>query len=186
MFGIGGPELIIIVLVALLFVGPEKVPTVVKTVSGGLRDLRRMANLAQTELISTVDDLVREVEKPMAAKPLPPPPPARGPAGPDLLAEPLLIKRRADVSADAAPPPEDAPADPEPSETTGSGSASAAASTNADVVVAANDAAPVAPPWPVAAPILSGWNSGTQPRTAPLRQSPGPAEPADDEPPRDA
>ena len=183
MFGIGGPELIIIVLVALLFVGPEKLPTVVKTVSGGLRDLRRMANLAQAELTETVEDLVREVERPLQDKPLPLPPPVRGPAGPDLLAEPLLIKRRADVPAEG----QEAADTTEPVETTSTADAAPPAATPADAEIAAlKEADRAASPWPVSAPILSGWNSGTQPRTAPVRRPPAAADTPDDEaPPKD-
>ncbi len=62
MFGIGGPELIVIAVLALILVGPEQLPKVVKTVGTGLRDLRRAANLAQAELRETMDELVREVE----------------------------------------------------------------------------------------------------------------------------
>ncbi len=69
MFGIGGPELIVIAVLALILVGPEQLPKVVKTVGTGLRDLRRAANLAQAELRETMDELVREVEAdPPAAK----------------------------------------------------------------------------------------------------------------------
>ncbi len=63
MFGIGGPELIVILVLALLFIGPEKLPQVAKTVGTGLRDLRRAANLAQAELSATMTELQREVEK---------------------------------------------------------------------------------------------------------------------------
>ncbi len=62
MFGIGGPELVVILLVLLLFVGPDKLPAVVKTVGSGVRDLRRAANLAQHELRQSMDELAREVE----------------------------------------------------------------------------------------------------------------------------
>ncbi len=62
MFGIGGPELIVIIVLALILVGPDQLPKVVKTVGTGVRDLRRMANMAQAELRETVDDLVREIE----------------------------------------------------------------------------------------------------------------------------
>ncbi len=62
MFGIGGPELAVILVVALIFVGPEKLPKVARSVGAGLRDLRRAANLAQAELKETVDDLIREAD----------------------------------------------------------------------------------------------------------------------------
>ncbi|MEY3012593.1 MAG: twin-arginine translocation pathway protein TatB [Pseudomonadota bacterium] len=62
MFGIGGPELVVILVVALIFVGPDKLPQVARTLATGLRDLRRAANVAQAELRETVDDLMREVE----------------------------------------------------------------------------------------------------------------------------
>jgi len=61
-FGIGGPELVVILLLLLLFVGPDKLPAVVKTVGSGVRDLRRAANLAQHELRQSMDELAREVE----------------------------------------------------------------------------------------------------------------------------
>ena len=62
MFGIGAPELVVILIIGLIFIGPEKLPQVAKTVGGGLRDLRRAANLAQAELRETVDDLIREAD----------------------------------------------------------------------------------------------------------------------------
>ncbi len=68
MFGIGSPELFVIIIIALLFVGPDKLPQVAKTVGTGLRDLRRMANLTQTELQSAMNDLAREVERIPEAK----------------------------------------------------------------------------------------------------------------------
>lgn len=62
MFGIGGAELIVVVLVLLLFVGPDELPKVARTVSKGLTDLRRAANVAQAELQETMQELSREVE----------------------------------------------------------------------------------------------------------------------------
>lgn len=100
MFGIGGPELIVIVILALLLVGPERLPQVAKTVGTGLRDLRRAANLAQSELRETMDELVREVDlegrRPAPPRPSEPsvlvqeqamPPPSE----PELRAGPLPV-----------------------------------------------------------------------------------------------
>ncbi len=62
MFGVGGPELIVIVVVALIFVGPDKLPKVAHSIGSGLRDLRRVANTARAEFKETIDDLVREAD----------------------------------------------------------------------------------------------------------------------------
>ncbi len=61
MFGIGGPELILILVVLFIFVGPDKLPGVARTVGTGLRDLKRAANLASAELKQGMDELQREV-----------------------------------------------------------------------------------------------------------------------------
>lgn len=62
MFGIGGAELVLIVVVLLLFVGPDELPKVARTLGKGLTDLRRAANVAQAELQETMQELTREVD----------------------------------------------------------------------------------------------------------------------------
>ncbi len=62
MFGIGGPELAVILVLGLILVGPKKLPQVARTVGAGLRDLKRAANMAQTEFRETVDELIREAD----------------------------------------------------------------------------------------------------------------------------
>lgn len=48
----GFGEIVIIVIVALLFIGPEKLPQVAKTLSKGIRDVRKQTR----ELRETIDD----------------------------------------------------------------------------------------------------------------------------------
>jgi len=81
MFGIGGGELVLILLVVLLAVGPDQMPKMLKTVGKGMREVRR----ATRELQSTVgvDELLRDedlrdplgLKKPIAPKPLAKPTP---------------------------------------------------------------------------------------------------------------
>lgn len=54
MFGMGVPEIAVIVVVALLVFGPEKLPELAKQAGGFVRTVRQMANNAK-------DDLGREM-----------------------------------------------------------------------------------------------------------------------------
>lgn len=46
-FGLGGTEIIVIVLVALLFLGPDKLPETATKISRGIRDLRKQSKALQ-------------------------------------------------------------------------------------------------------------------------------------------
>jgi sec-independent protein translocase protein TatB len=50
MFGIGLPELVIILVVALLVVGPKKLPDLAKSLGKGLNEFRRATDEIKTEL----------------------------------------------------------------------------------------------------------------------------------------
>jgi sec-independent protein translocase protein TatB len=71
MFGIGFGELVIILIVLLIAVGPDKMPTFMKAVGKGLREFRRTTR----ELRNTVgiDELLRDddLRRPLANKPRP-------------------------------------------------------------------------------------------------------------------
>ncbi|MCZ6696987.1 MAG: twin-arginine translocase TatA/TatE family subunit [Acidobacteria bacterium] len=61
MFGsIGGPELIVIFVVALLIFGPRKLPELGRMIGRGLGEFRRAA----TDLRSTLETEVSRLEKP--------------------------------------------------------------------------------------------------------------------------
>jgi sec-independent protein translocase protein TatB len=52
MFGMGGSEILVILVVALLFLGPERLPEAASKISKGIRDLRKQTR----ELTSTIEN----------------------------------------------------------------------------------------------------------------------------------
>ncbi|MBI5608815.1 MAG: twin-arginine translocase TatA/TatE family subunit [Deltaproteobacteria bacterium] len=137
-FGIGGGELALIIIVLLIFVGPDKLPQVAKTVGTGLRDLRRAANLAQHELRQGMEELTREVQDAAAdvrtvveqsmGEPEPTKTPAKTPAKPEPIAsEPAAeepdvlahVRRRMASERVEAPAPWTIHREPEPMDDAG-------------------------------------------------------------------
>jgi Tat protein translocase TatB subunit len=64
MFGIGMPELMLIAVVALLVVGPKKLPDLAKTLGKGLNEFRKTATDVTDGLKDTIkaDDIKKDVE----------------------------------------------------------------------------------------------------------------------------
>ncbi|MGE4423421.1 MAG: Sec-independent protein translocase protein TatB [Pseudodesulfovibrio sp.] len=58
MFGIGGPELLIICVVALIVIGPQKLPELLRSLGKGVAEFKRVGN----EVKSTLDDEVNKAE----------------------------------------------------------------------------------------------------------------------------
>jgi sec-independent protein translocase protein TatB len=86
MFGMGGTEILVILIVALLFLGPDKLPEAAKQISKGIRDIKKQSRALQ----QTIEDdehiggAIRDLKsalrgeleepvrpKPIKAKPLP-------------------------------------------------------------------------------------------------------------------
>ena len=97
MFGIGLPELIIIIIVALLVVGPSKLPDLAKSLGKALGEFRRMAD----EVKETIEEeMVKEKPKDEAKKE------AEAPKGTET-APPVTEETKAEAeTAYAAPLPE--------------------------------------------------------------------------------
>jgi TatA/E family protein of Tat protein translocase len=79
MFGLGMFEIVVILVVALLVFGPDRLPELARTIGKGLAEFRR----ASSDLRRTVMDAAEEPRRPAA---LPPPP--QGPADEAVAAAP--------------------------------------------------------------------------------------------------
>ncbi|MDQ6698113.1 MAG: Sec-independent protein translocase protein TatB [Actinomycetota bacterium] len=55
MFNVGGPEVLVILLVALIVLGPDKLPKAVRSVGNVMSELRRMSGGFQDEIRNALD-----------------------------------------------------------------------------------------------------------------------------------
>lgn len=86
MGSVGTPEILVILLVALLLFGPQKLPELGRSLARAMKEFKR----ASSELRETIEREVEDLEKPSGpggtGKPLPrgtlPPPPPRTAASP--------------------------------------------------------------------------------------------------------
>ena len=89
MFGIGAPELVLILIVGLIVFGPGKLPEMGRTLGKGLREFRKASN-ALTTAINTPDP--------------PPAPPAQNTAAQPQPAAAPTAQQAAPVAAEQAAP----------------------------------------------------------------------------------
>lgn len=99
MFGIGSTELLVILVVALIVIGPSKLPDLMKTLGKGMAEFRRMSTDVKSTLEAEVDRADREHKQAEAKKQLYPETPEAAPAAQAEAAQP--------AQSDAAKPTAD-------------------------------------------------------------------------------
>jgi sec-independent protein translocase protein TatB len=120
MFGLGFGEIVIIAILALLVLGPDRLPGAAKTVGKTLRDLRRATDDIKGQIETEIYADERKAAKPALVPPVPaappkpsgPPPPASVENVPGLeaaLAEVDELPAAPAAAAAAAASPKDAP-----------------------------------------------------------------------------
>ena len=108
MFGLGPMEIMLILIVALIFIGPQKLPEIAKTLGKSMRDLQRSANDFQREVVS---DIERDEKKPEPIV-VPKPAPAAGQEAFGEVPVEAAAENPAPTLAPGAPPEAGADADP--------------------------------------------------------------------------
>ncbi|MHC1710868.1 MAG: Sec-independent protein translocase protein TatB [Solidesulfovibrio sp.] len=89
MFGIGSTELLVILVVALIVIGPSKLPDIMKTLGKGMAEFRRMSSDVKSTLESEVERADREQRQAEAKKTLYPEQAAAGTAEAAAAATPI-------------------------------------------------------------------------------------------------
>lgn len=145
MFGMGGSEILVILIVALLFLGPDKLPEAAKQISKGIRDIKKQSRALQRTIeedehiggaIRDLRSALRGEDEPIRPKPprqIDAPAPAIGAVAALAAASPAsepAIAPSDSATALAAFPPETAAATSEPAS---AAAADAAAPTSAAV-----------------------------------------------------
>jgi Tat protein translocase TatB subunit len=83
MFGLGFQEIVVIAILALVLLGPKKLPELARTLGKFMRDFQRAADDVKREINETVED----ARKSAGGAPHPPQDTPKGPIRPDPSAE---------------------------------------------------------------------------------------------------
>jgi len=79
MFGMGGSEILVILIVALLFLGPDKLPDAAKQISKGIRDLKKQSRVLQQTIENDehIGGAIRDLKSALRGEDAPVRPPVR-------------------------------------------------------------------------------------------------------------
>lgn len=76
MGNIGGPELLVVLIVALLVLGPTRLPQAARSMGKAMSEFRRVTGGLQAEVRDAMTQLEREVDGTTPEPPTPPLPPS--------------------------------------------------------------------------------------------------------------
>ncbi len=74
MFGMGGTEIIVILIVALICLGPDKLPGAAKSISKGIRDIKKQSRMLQQTIENDeqIGGAIRDLKSALRGEDLPP------------------------------------------------------------------------------------------------------------------
>jgi sec-independent protein translocase protein TatB len=133
MFGMGGSEILVILIVALLFLGPDKLPEAAKKISKGIRDIKKQSRALQQTIEDdeNIGGALRDLRSALRGEE-PPPPIKKPPKQIEAAADPVAAAAALTAGADAPATSEAAAAEPAAAEP-------AAAEASASAAVPARD-----------------------------------------------
>jgi Tat protein translocase TatB subunit len=111
MFNVGGGELMVIFLVALIFLGPHRLPNAARQVGKFMAEMRRMSSGFQSELRNALDEPLDP--KPRRPRSLAADPPAATATPRPVPDTPLDPEVAAAIEAEQAEPTQAPPAEPD-------------------------------------------------------------------------
>jgi Tat protein translocase TatB subunit len=105
MFGMGGSEIIVILIVALIFLGPDKLPGAAKSISKGIRDIKKQSRALQQQIESDeqIGGAIRDLKSALRGEELPSAPKHRIRPQPKLentIENPALPEGSSEAGAD--------------------------------------------------------------------------------------
>jgi len=119
MFGMGGTEILVILIVALLFLGPDKLPEAASKISKGIRDIKKQSRVLQQTIEEDehIGGAIRDLKSALRGDYEPPRPRPTKPKQ-ELIEPPDSAKALPEPGAPATPEhgagPDQPPADPPP------------------------------------------------------------------------